>query len=400
MPFKVKVRQILVTFFQSLGLFALMLLFLIILHPTMYAGNHVLKSEELVSPAAAEVASAVLVFIGICALANSLVYLSPFRKARFLEADPDRTVWRMSKRILYVLKDTAFWLENLALFLLILILPERPLFGPLLNTLGVIDFEKLIVLAFYPLVLVLLLLSHIMAMNRWTVEKNPYVYPERSYFLTFLKDVGIKLAALLALAFGMPLVLGVLGLFWGTLVAVVSDVGALILVGILVFIICTFRLFRGIRRRRIFLRNLKRVCKECHFTYRTERVFRSLVFSHPGPNVWLDTGGKQYEIKLLSSLNRYNAVYLEDSGEAQIIHRFYLFKLELLRYTVAVDYTWETGAEKILIVLPVPLNVYAKAGNEDRPLDVGDRIGRYRFFTGTAFLKTLERNLIDRDSWN
>ena len=65
---------------------------------------------------------------------------------------------------------------------------------------------------------------------------------------------------------------------------------------------------------------------------------------------------------------------------------FYLFKLELLRYTVAVDYTWETGAEKILIVLPVPLNVYAKAGNEDRPLDVGDRIG-VRFSDGSLTAK-------------
>ena len=390
------IMQAVLTFFALALIFAL----LVFLHPLMVAGNNIWQREELINPFAVEIGSAILIFLATCSYVNALVYLSPIQKNRYLHYNPSRKTRKMADRILYVLKDSSFWTEAAVWFLFMAVLPARPLFGPMLNVLGVTDYEKLIVLAMFPIFLLLILLAHVMAMNRWTIEKDPYEFRGANYPLAVVKNVGIRLLAFLAIAFGGPMLLGVIWMFWAALVAVATDVGAMILVGILLFFLCSFRLLRGIHRRRIFLHNLKAVCRECHFTCRTERIFRSLAFAHPGPNVWVDTGEKKYEIKLLCSLNRYNAIYLEDGGEAQIIHRLWLFKMELLRYTVAVDYVWETDADRILIALPVPLNVYAKAGNVDRPLDVGDRIGTYRFFTGTAFLKTLERNLIERDSWN
>ena len=111
------VRRNLITAGLTLAFFTVIFILLVLLHPLMYAGNHVLRNEELVSSFTVELGSAILIFIATCAYVNSLVYLSPIQKNRYLQFNPDRKVLRTAHRVLYVLRDSAFWIEALIFFL-------------------------------------------------------------------------------------------------------------------------------------------------------------------------------------------------------------------------------------------------------------------------------------------
>ena len=60
-----------------------------------------------------------------------------------------------------------------------------------------------------------------------------------------------------------------------------------------------------------------------------------------------------------------------------------------------IDFGFESENEKILIVLPVPKDIYVSDGNsQPRPADTGDKAGDYRIYNATGFLGGLERDSI------
>lgn len=78
-------------------------------------------------------------------------------------------------------------------------------------------------------------------------------------------------------------------------------------------------------------------------------------------------------------------------------HTFYLFRVPLLHLNSRIDFAFESDGEKILIVLPIPKNIYT-ASNTSRPLpaDTGEKIGNYRIYNATGFLHALERDCLER----
>ena len=411
------------------------LIFYRLLWALMLSGNDFFKGRyEILSLDQIHIPYAILLFFMCCSLSDSLVYLNPVQKKRYLKANSRKDPWSVGKRASYALTEPAFWIEFGIIVVWILILPARPLFSSFLDSIGIESQEKWLMLSTLPIFFLALLISHCTALGKWTFEKKPYDHRNWKFTLTVLKNIGIKNLAYIAIAYALPLFLGTLQTFWRVLVAVITDVWAFVLIILIILFLCSFRLLRGIHKRRVFLKKLKTLCREMGIRLKTSKVFRSLLFSHPGPNIWIETERKRYEIKLLAALNRSSPIYLTGSGEAQSVRRVLLVKEELMRYTTSTQFSWESDCEKILIVLPVSRHLYAIAEQDEplpfpsdesksyqriprsglvtmprnataieaaekRMLDVGDKVADYTIYSGTAFLNGLEQDVLEKKPW-
>ena len=71
--------------------------------------------------------------------------------------------------------------------------------------------------------------------------------------------------------------------------------------------------------------------------------------------------------------------------------------LEFFNHVSVSDYTFEADGIKVVILNPVARRVYVESTNGKlAPIDNGDLVGDYKFFTGNAFLRALERDCADK----
>ena len=104
--------------------------------------------------------------------------------------------------------------------------------------------------------------------------------------------------------------------------------------------------------------------------------------------------GTRYECKFIYSLRKYDTMVLTNYGEGSIVYDCRLGQIHLFRRMTLFRYGFEGRSSKILIILPTPKKVMHSESGRD--LDVGDKVGEYTVYTGTAFLNALERNCLNK----
>ena len=199
-------------------------------------------------------------------------------------------------------------------------------------------------------------------------------------------------------------------------------IAAVILLGFLL------RYIRALCIRRTFFKNLRQRCEKCEFSLsRIKRPYRSIFRIKDEISFTVKAHDKLYSCKLLAGLARGNPMSFSPNGTVHVIHSFGLRilparglynhtvfhapdgrsdqmlhaagwyqRLEIFRFTTKTDFTFEGDGQKVLIVNPVPVALFAGTDKSSRSIDNGEAVGDYRIFTGSAFLNALERDCVEK----
>ena len=159
----------------------------------------------------------------------------------------------------------------------------------------------------------------------------------------------------------------------------------------------TFRFSRACRIRRKFLRELAFTCHAVGATIsEIKRPYRSLLRLGDEVNFTVWHGEKTYHCKLFSALRRHTPLYFSERGVVQCLHSFRFRRVEYFRYTTQFDFSFEGEGQKLLIVNPVPKEIFAGDTAFFRLIDTGEHVGDYTVFTASGLLGAISRDVVDR----
>ena len=153
-----------------------------------------------------------------------------------------------------------------------------------------------------------------------------------------------------------------------------------------------FRILNSISTRRRFIKGLK---EQGYDTLIIQHPIRSIFKQFDGESFRIEKEGITYSVKLISGRKRKYPIAFYPDGHLEYIIRF---GIRGLYYEYSKHYTFDYYSEhpKIIVVNPVPhkLHTFHEAKLVD--LDNGDKVGEYKIYTATAFLRALELGYISR----
>ena len=225
-----------------------------------------------------------------------------------------------------------------------------------------------------------------------------------------LKYVPIYIVAaycLLALSIVLYSLPGMVALFLTT------SLGAAVLITIAVLWI--IRAIRGIKKRKIFLKQMQDACDMQNIPMPGIREpIRSLFRKKERGTVFSFTlNGREYACKLISTLKPITIYRFYENGEVGHVHATYMHfhlrghammggsmlfrqRAELYEKKYNISFEAAEGVKKIFIFNPCSKTVEGQYGNETIPLDNGMKIGEYTFYTATGFTNAIKRNCLHR----
>ena len=260
-----------------------------------------------------------------------------------------------------------------------------------------------------PIMLLVFVLANVSAMNYWDtaqrakeIDKNNLSQREQRRELKRDKKSGKKtyIGLLFAYWFGGIGLMVLFPLVFKSAMSVVFFVlfRIAMFVGAVFAVLFVFRVIRGFRIRRKFIKRLSKLCKEKKFRLTKIRYpYRSLFTLYNGEDFRITCNGKSYSCKILCSLKRSNPLYILRNGVGARLVIFKFLRIQLFSYTKSFKFGWEADCKKIVIVNPTPLQILLAGGNKPTELDNGDIIDGYEIYAATAFMNALERDVIDID---
>jgi len=223
-----------------------------------------------------------------------------------------------------------------------------------------------------------------------TYDGKPY-----PYFLIVIQDfcVSVVMTVFMALLLSVP-VLGITAfVLWSDLLTKIFMFSAL---GIWLFLALT----RTVRKRLIFLSRLKRLCRKKG--YRLD-FYRNLLFPLKRitnrVDLAVEARGKVYEVMLFPARRRLVKYRFLKEGEAELETRFLknriktIYNIKPRIKTVKYGFEGANGAEKILLLNPVPYEMYYFDKNDFKVYSCGSgaEFFGYTAYSGSGFIKMLER---------
>lgn len=308
----------------------------------------------------------------------------------------------------YVLTSGEFYLEYLVHSLFSLLLPVSFIYGCVGDTLWR-DSEwtptqnKLYsLLVLLPLFFAAALYAHISARRKWHDMK----VRNQTTAASKEKPQTVKAVLLMALIYGaVSIVLPWFYPFIITIINLAKNYNVFLWLAIFCAVIASvvivwvaFHYLRACMKRQNFVKELTAICKRDGVELSPpRRPCASLFSQQAGIDFSLTKSGKHYDCKFVAGVFPNSPIVFTDKGEGMCQHTFYLFRIPLLHLNSRIDFAFESEGEKILIVLPIPKNIYT-ASNTSRPLpaDTGEKIGNYRIYNATGFLHALERDCLER----
>ena len=304
----------------------------------------------------------------------------------------------------FFMAQKRFWIEAAAFAALYWILPLDTF-----NRCIVLQFtdgtptfsEKLIVfLVLVPLMLFADLFARTSAVDRWKscaykteMEQRKKDGKARQYLLCIL---AYSVGSVVLIRGVLPLLLTILSLVIGESAANGGVPGVLIAAAVLLVLYWILRILRAISIRRAFFARLKKICREKGYNLtEVKHPYLSAFFSPEGESFRVETGEKTSSCKMIGGTSKYLPMTLYPDGNGCHNHVIRLYKVELLRYDTWFPFGYESDATRVLIVNPIPKKVWSRDVGKTFLLDNGDRVGKFRFYAGTAFLNALERECVD-----
>lgn len=303
----------------------------------------------------------------------------------------------------HILTSGFFYVQTACVFILSLILPTSFTYDYVCkafwhNTPTTATETKIrTLLIMLPLLFIITLLSYITAYRKFyrLKKKND----NRSDRAQIIKHLTLTLLVYCGVSMCIPWFLPFVITIWNLAKRYNITLCAVIFALVIIFIIVAYLLIcfvRALLKRRVFIKNLVRLCKKDNIELsKIEKPYLSVIFQREGINFSVEKSGRKYDCKFISGVFYNSPIIFSDKGDGVCQHTLRIFKVELLHVRSRIDFAFEGDGEKILIVSPVPSNIYVSNENEKpRLADTGEVAGDYRIFTGTGFLNSLERDCI------
>jgi len=155
-----------------------------------------------------------------------------------------------------------------------------------------------------------------------------------------------------------------------------------------------YRILNSISKRRKLINELK---KKYEITD-VKRPISSIFSYKDGENFTVSHNDLTYSVKLISGRKRKIPVVFYPDGHLEYIIRF---GIRGLYYEYSKHYTFDYSSEhpKIIVVNPVPRKLHTFHEAKLVDLDNGDKVGEYKIYTATAFLRALELGYISRSTY-
>lgn len=305
--------------------------------------------------------------------------------------------------------------ETRLFLLLFLLLPlPLPAFQPLFGAFSPI-IRYLLSRLFFPFLVIAFLLGSLAGLHYY--EKNEKKGEKRKkisrapifFFFHVFKYVPIYAVAsycLLALTVVLVSIPGIVMLFLTT------GLGVTVIV-VLATVWIVFAI-RGVKKRKIFLEQLKNASGQCGiFTPEIREPIRSLFRRKEKGTIFeFSIGKRKYACRLIGVFNPFTLYRFYPDGMLGHVHILYtrmlaksrwglgnaLYKqqIELWETKREIGFEAEEGVTKIFIFNPCSKLVEGAFANENLPLDNGMKIGEYTFYTATGFTNALARNCLHR----
>lgn len=302
-------------------------------------------------------------------------------------------------KLSHVLSGKFFWVQLFCISVLSLVLPLSFTYGfvggvflPHLTGLSL----KLSTLAIIlPMLFVLLLISDIEVYRKLFCLKRKKKVIDTG-IAKMVKELCIVAAIFLAGAtcvpWFLPFIVTVINFAgrYNLPFIVINLTGAVLSV---VFIYVAVVYLRAIAKRRRFMCDLKRLSEKSDTVISDiNNVYGSLFFRRTGINFSVEKNNRRYDCKFVPGVFYTAPIIFSENGSGICKHTFRFLRFELFSILSRVDYAFDSGNEKILIVLPIPKDIYvATADSQPRPADTGDKVGDYKIYNATGFLSGLER---------
>lgn len=190
----------------------------------------------------------------------------------------------------------------------------------------------------------------------------------------------------------------VLGSILGFVISVLLTPSLWAITAIILFAPFCFRSVRALKRRRKFLKELKKLCKEKGYSLsKVKYPYKSLFSLYKGESFIIQTKTTEYSCKLISTKKYNSPLHIQPKGKASYLIKIMFLKIELFSYSKNFDFGWESDCKKIVILNPTPKKVYTCHGGKSVEIDNGDIIDGYELYATTAFLNALSRDVINID---
>ena len=154
---------------------------------------------------------------------------------------------------------------------------------------------------------------------------------------------------------------------------------------------------RAMLKRRQFIAAMKKICQERGAVLSdVKKPYWSVISQQKGADFTLEQNGKEYQCKLVASVFPSSPIAFADTGKGIRQDILRVFRVTVLHMNTLIDFCMEGQGKKIVIVLPVPQQIYVSTeGSTPRPADTGEVFGEYTLYTSTGFLGVLERGILD-----
>lgn len=209
---------------------------------------------------------------------------------------------------------------------------------------------------------------------------------------------------------------------WGTIITVILLVNA-------------FVFGRIILKRRSFMKRLRISLKENGYTVTaTRRPVASAIFGCKGSNIDFERAGKRYSVKIIS-LPKYRPSFISESGVVSTKRTVRFLHLDLFFLMRDRLYAFDSDASRIILFLPVPNKIYISFCDEGampddgtaifaktkhnatavpgakyrgpgyvsdvdrgllKPLQNGEVLGSYRFYSGSGLISAIDNDVLDK----
>lgn len=166
---------------------------------------------------------------------------------------------------------------------------------------------------------------------------------------------------------------------------------------VVMIILRILRYIKAFFKRKSFVKNLKKICKEREYKIEIrQNPYKSIFISSSEPAILVYTKEKVYAVYFFTALRRDSALKFYDENYAEFWH--YIMKqmppLRRGKYYSLSDITIENNdlpVEKILLVNPAPFQIYKGSSKGSEVVDNNEKMFGYTLYAGTGFCNMIDR---------
>ncbi len=340
-----------------------------------------------------------LVFYSAVRLAT--VHNLPLREEYYaLERRPKKLL----EKLMFFLQDTTTQIGAVVIGALHFLLPVGALMMPIVDIIPGANENPstltVVVIVHLVLLYLISLMAELTAMEYWRnnrpAESSPKAQAEKDkkdFRSELYRTFFIYLGGTLALCNILPILISIFPLFKELLL---NPFTCFIIVCI-VAIPLIWRPIRAMIKRRDFLKKLDAVCRQTGAVISAiDMPYRSIFATTETESFTVTVNGKRYACKLIGAIKRGAPMGIFQGGEGAIATHVRFARITLFSRVTQFEFGFASEDQKILIINPVPKQLYRTENGKTTELDNGDVVDGYKVYTASGFLGALERGSLDR----